>query len=207
MKLNQINFLKNDLRFERLKQQLLDPVFKIKIHNLQKKIQSQICADISTAFWNRKQHIITLPYEKDFNEKNIPTKARAIQMNNELLQFCKKEIDDLLNKKIISPSKSPWCCATFYVNKNSEIERGVPRLVINYKPLNKVLQWIRFPIPNKKDLLNRIHASNIFSKFDMKSGFWQIQIHPSDRYKTAFTVPFGQYEWNVMPFGLKKCTF
>ena len=38
----------------------------------------------------------------------------------------------------------------------------------------------------------------------MKSGFWQIQIDPKDRYKTAFTVPFGQYEWNVMPFGLKN---
>ncbi|KAL3527337.1 hypothetical protein ACH5RR_011993 [Cinchona calisaya] len=43
-----------------------------------------------------------------------------------------------------------------------------------------------------------------FSKFDLKSGFWQIQIHPSDRYKTVFTVSFGQYEWNVMPFGLKN---
>ena len=38
----------------------------------------------------------------------------------------------------------------------------------------------------------------------MKSGFWQIQIHPKDRYKTAFIVPFGQYEWTVMPFGLKN---
>ena len=27
---------------------------------------------------------------------------------------------------------------------------------------------------------------------------------PSDRYKTAFTVPFGQFEWTVMPFGLKN---
>ena len=38
----------------------------------------------------------------------------------------------------------------------------------------------------------------------MKSGFWQIQINEKDRYKTAFTVPFGHYEWNVMPFGLKN---
>ena len=38
----------------------------------------------------------------------------------------------------------------------------------------------------------------------MKSGFWQIQIHPNDRYKIVFTVPFGQYEWTVMPFGLKN---
>jgi hypothetical protein len=36
----------------------------------------------------------------------------------------------------------------------------------------------------------------------MKSGFWQIQIHPKDRYKTTFTVSFGQYECNVMLFGL-----
>ena len=42
------------------------------------------------------------------------------------------------------------------------------------------------------------------SKFDMKSGFWQIQIKEEDRYKTAFTVPFEQYEWNVMPFVLKN---
>ena len=44
----------------------------------------------------------------------------------------------------------------------------------------------------------------VFSKFDMKSGFWQIQISENDRYKTAFTTPFGHYEWNVMSFGLKN---
>ena len=38
----------------------------------------------------------------------------------------------------------------------------------------------------------------------MKSGFWQVLIDEKDRYKTAFTVPFGHYEWNVMPFGLKN---
>ena len=38
----------------------------------------------------------------------------------------------------------------------------------------------------------------------MKSGFWQIQIEEKDRYKTGFNVPFGHYEWNVMPFGLKN---
>ena len=38
----------------------------------------------------------------------------------------------------------------------------------------------------------------------MKFRFWQIQITESDRYKTAFTISFGHYEWNVMPFGLKN---
>ena len=38
----------------------------------------------------------------------------------------------------------------------------------------------------------------------MKSGLWQIQINEKDIYKTAFTIPFGQYEWNVMPFDMKN---
>ena len=63
---------------------------------------------------------------------------------------------------------------------------------------------IRYPIPNKQDLLKRLHSSVIYSKFDMKSGFLQVQIREEDRYKTAFTIPFGHYEWNVMPFGLKN---
>ena len=38
----------------------------------------------------------------------------------------------------------------------------------------------------------------------MKSRFWQIQLIEKYKYKTAFIVPFGHYEWNVMPFGLKS---
>ena len=115
-----------------------------------------------------------------------------------------KQIEDLLKKAIIRKFRSPWSCPAFYVQKNAEIERGVPRLAINYKPFNKVLEWVRYLIPNKKDLVNRLSKAMVFIKFDMKSGFWQIQIRESDRYKIAFTTPFRHYEWNVMPFGLKN---
>jgi hypothetical protein len=104
-------------------------------------------------------------------------------MNADLEQHCRLEIRDLESKGLIQKSRSPWSCAAFYVNKNSEIERGTPRLVINYKPLNSALKWIRYPIPNKKDLLQKLHSAFIFSKFDMKFGFWKIKIDPKDRYK------------------------
>ena len=125
-------------------------------------------------------------------------------MSPKLLEYCKKEINDLLSKKLIRPSYSPWSCAAFYIQKAFEIERGTPRLIINYKPLNKILQWIRYPIRNKKYLIQRLYNTTIFSNFDMKSRFWQVHITSKDRYKTAFTVPFGYYEWNVMSFGLKN---
>ncbi|RDX80013.1 hypothetical protein CR513_39485, partial [Mucuna pruriens] len=202
--MDQINFLKEEVSFGNIQTQLDKPQITEKIRSLLKYIKTTIYLDLPHALWNRKKHMVDLPYEKNFTEKQIPTKARPIQMNEEMFQYCQKEIKDLLDKGLIRKSKSPWSCAAFYVNKQAELERGMPRLVINYKPLNQALKWIRYPIPNKKDLLNRLNSAKIFSKFDMKSGFWQIQIKESDRYKTAFTVPFGQYEWNVMPFGLKN---
>jgi len=123
----------------------------------------------------------------------IPTKARPTQMNSDQVEHCKKEIQTLLDKKLIRPSKSPWNYAAFYVNNAAEKERGILCLVINYKLLNKVLQWIPYPFPNKRDLLN-LYEAKVFSKFDMKSGFWQIQIIEADHYKIEFTVPFGLYE-------------
>ena len=36
------------------------------------------------------------------------------------------------------------------------------------------------------------------------SGYNQIQIHSADQYKTAFTTPWGNFAYRVMPFGLKN---
>ena len=74
-------------------------------------------------------------------------------MNKDLLSNCENEIKNLLDKKLIKKFNSPWSCPTFYIQKQVEFEKGTSRLVINYKPLNGTLRWIRYPIPNTKDLL------------------------------------------------------
>jgi hypothetical protein len=146
--------LQNHVSFSRINRQLQDSDLQKKIIDLQTKIEQQICSVLPNAFWKKKkQLIVDLPYEDTFSEKLIPTKARPIQMNVDLEQHCRLEICDLESKGLIQKSRSPWSCVAFYMNKNSKIERGTPRLVINYKPLNSALKWIRYQIPNKKDLL------------------------------------------------------
>ena len=83
-------------------------------------------------------------------------------------EFCTAEIKDLLAKGLIEPSKSPWVCKAFVVNKHSEVKRGKPRLVVNYKPLNASLQKVKYPLLDKASLLQRIAGCTIFSKFDLK---------------------------------------
>ena len=41
-----------------------------------------------------------------------------------------------------------------------------------------------------------------FPVFDLKSGYWQVEVDSVDRHKTAFSASMGLYEFNVMPFGL-----
>jgi len=80
---------------------------------------------------------------------------------------------------------------------------GKKRLVIDYRPLNLFLKYDKFPLPKIYTLYSYITNAFIFSKFDMKSGFWQLGLDPRDRPKTAFCISNAHFQWTVLPFGLK----
>ncbi|QHO48459.1 polyprotein [Arachis hypogaea] len=144
---------------------------------------------------------VRLPFKK--NEDINPTKATHSGMNPEDLKLARAECAALLVQGLIEPTKSNWACQAFYVEKRAEQNRGKKRLVIDYKPLNVFLQDDKFPLPKISVTTQRLSGAKIFSKFDLKAGFWQIGLHPEDRYKTAFCIPEAQYQWTVMPLGLK----
>jgi len=61
----------------------------------------------------------------------------------------------------------------------------------------------KFPLPKREVLFRKLPQAQIFSKFDLKAGFWQLGIAPEERPKTGFCIPERHYQWKVMPFGLK----
>ena len=77
-------------------------------------------------------------------------------------------------------------------------------MVINCKEVNKNTKFDGYYIPNKEILINLARGKNYYSKFDCKSGFWQIKMENDSIPITAFSTPRRHYEWMVMPFGLKK---
>lgn len=117
---------------------------------------------------------------------------------------CKKIVDELLQKKLIRPSKSKHTSPAFLVEKHSEKKRGKPRMVINYIDLNNKTEPDGYMLPNMQELLVLVQRKKYFSTFDCVSGFWQIELTEECRPLTAFSCPQGHFEWNVLPFGLKQ---
>ena len=114
------------------------------------------------------------------------------------LAEAKKQIADLLAKGFIQPSQSPFGSPILFVQKKD----GSLRMCIDYRGLNAVTSRNRYPLPNIADLLDKFSGATVFSSLDLASGYHQIRISDDDVPKTAFTTPFGHYEFKVLSFGL-----
>jgi hypothetical protein len=125
---------------------------------------------------------------------NGPIYRCSVLENDEI----KRQIQELLQKGHIRLSSSPCGSSIVLVQKKD----GTWRLCIDYQALNKITVQNRYPIPRIDDLLDQLKGAKYFSKIDLKSGYHQVPIEPSDVWKIAFKSKEGLFKWLVMPFGL-----
>ena len=76
------------------------------------------------------------------------------------------------------------------------------RFCIDFRKLNAVTCKDSYPLPCIDDTLDQLQGTRYFSTLDLMSGYWQCELHPSTREKTAFITYGGLYEFRVMLFGL-----
>jgi hypothetical protein len=69
---------------------LKEPLLHQKIKKFQEKIESEICANIPNAFWHRKNHVVQLPYESNFNEKKYTHKSQTYSNESRIIIILQK---------------------------------------------------------------------------------------------------------------------
>jgi hypothetical protein len=81
---------------------------------------------------------------------------------------------------------------------------GSQRMCVDYRTLNDVTMKNKYMLLRIEDLLDQMRDTRVFSKIDLRSGYHQMKIRPSDIPKTDFSTRYGLYEFTVMSFGLTK---
>jgi len=76
------------------------------------------------------------------------------------------------------------------------------RLCIDYRQLNKVTVKNRYSLPRIDDLFDQLKGAKVFSKINLRSGYYQMRIKWKDVTKTTFRTRYGHFEFLVLPFGL-----
>lgn len=130
------------------------------------------------------------------NAKPVKQAPRRLPLTRK--EVAEQEVKRMLKAGVITPSKSPWASPIVLVKKaDSSV-----RFCIDYRKLNELTIKDSYPLPRIDDSLDTLRGSKWFSVIDMQSGYWQVEVDPADREKTAFVTSSGLYEFKSMPFGL-----
>ena len=74
---------------------------------------------------------------------------------------------------------------------------------IDFRKLNTRTKKDSYPLPHIQEMLESLEGSHIFSSFNFKLGFWQVEMDEASKQYTAFTVgSLGFFECERMPFRL-----
>ena len=100
-------------------------------------------------------------------------------------------INDMLKKWVIELSTGPWSSPIVLVKKKD----GSLRFYVDFRKLNDVTKKDAYPLPRIDNTLDVLAEAKWFSTIDLASGYWQVEVHPDDRERTAFVTPFGFHQF------------
>jgi hypothetical protein len=101
-----------------------------------------------------------------------PVSKTSYRMSTPELKELQMHLEELLKKRYIHPSVSPWGALVLFV-KN---KYGTLRLCIDFRQLNKVTIKNKYPMPMIDDLFDQLKDAKIFSKIYLRSGYHQLRI-------------------------------
>ena len=162
---------------------------------VQKKLDS-LYVENPLQFWDNNKIYATL----ELKDPNKIIRVKPMRHNELDVKEFQQQLNELLNLKLIRPSKSPHSSPAFMVRNRNEINQNKARMVVNYKQLNDNTVFYGYFLPHKETLIHKTRGKKLHSKFDYKSGFYQIKMAKESKPLTAFSTSQGHYEWNVLPF-------
>ncbi|XP_027768491.1 uncharacterized protein LOC114074698 [Solanum pennellii] len=145
-----------------------------------------------------------LPPRRDIDHKIkllsgtvAPAQAPYRMAPKELAEL-RKQLNELLDARLVQPSKAPYGDSVLFQKKQD----GTMRMCVDYRALNKEIVKNKYPVPLVQDLMDKLSKACWFTKLDLRAGYWQVGIAEGVEPKTTCVTRYGSYEFLVMPFRL-----
>ena len=116
-------------------------------------------------------------------------------MNNDIVR---KELDNMLEAGIITPSSSAWYFPVVVVSEKD----GNPRVCVDYRTINQRMKEDRWPLPKIEEIIDDLEGSADFTSLDLFSDYWQIRMAQQCKEMNTFVCHHGTYKFEFMRFGL-----
>jgi len=110
----------------------------------------------------------------------------------------KEKMKEMLEEDVIEKAKSEYAAPVVLARKKDRSWR----FCVDYRKLNSVTRRDPYPLPRIDEILDRLGNARVFSKVDVRNGYWHVLVAEEDRHKTAFITKQGTFQFKRMPFGL-----
>ena len=140
------------------------------------------------------------PFKLYLHDKAIPFAAAPRRIPLKLKDKVQNKLNEMENLGVIEKVNEPreWINNIVIVEKGDKV-----RICIDPKHLNNALKNFRYPIPSLDELKQDLKDAQYFSVLDLKDGFWHVELDENSRKLCSFSTPFGMYQFNRLPFGIK----
>jgi hypothetical protein len=112
----------------------------------------------------------------------------------------REAIKEFLEMGVVKPSTSPYNSPSLMVPKRD----GGYRLVVDFRRLNKHVITDPHPLPRISQIMETLGEAQVLTALDLLHGFYNLEVAPEDREKTAFSTFEGHWEFIRLPMGLKN---
>ena len=126
-----------------------------------------------------------------------PYKQHPYRVNPQKLLNLQKEIEYMLENKLIEPSNSEWSSPCTYIGTETRWQLWI---CIDFCKLNTITKSDLFPIPRVDDCIDKIGHAKFVNNLDLLKSFWQVPLKERAKKLSVFVTPKGLYQYKVVPF-------
>ena len=177
----------------------------------------ELCDEYREAFSKNNEDIgRTKLVKMDIDTGDSPSVSlRPYTLPMKHYEWIQREIESLERAGVITKSMSKWASPIVVVPKKSAPREPKRRLCIDFRKVNELQQEVItagktkgqisiHPLPKIDEMYAKLKGAKVFSTIDLRSGYHHIALEKSSRAKTTFVMPFGKYEFLMVPFGLAQ---